>query len=80
MDKITKALQKMIPKESKRAKEILAKLFHGDTKHLDIKKLKGRDDIFRVRKGSMRILYRKDNRGKIFILALDRRDSTTYKS
>ena len=80
MDRIEKALKKLTSKERTRAEEIFVRLSRGDTKHLDIKKLKGREDIFRVRKGSMRIMYRKDKQGNIFILTLDRRDSTTYKS
>ena len=51
----------------------------GETGGLGHKKLKGRDDIFRVRKGSLRIIYRTDAKGKIFVLAIERRREDTYK-
>jgi len=51
-----------------------AKQFAG----LDIQKLKGRDDIYHVRKGSLRIIYRVTVSNKIFILAIERRSDTTY--
>ena len=45
----------------------------------EIKKLKGRGDIFRARKGSLRTIYRLDAKGKVFILAIERRREDTYK-
>jgi len=79
MDKIEKALQKLIPKERKWVKEILRQLEAGQKINLDIKKLKGRDDIFRVRKSNIRIIYRTDADGKLFILTIERRKEKTYK-
>ncbi len=78
MDKIEKALRKLSPKERERVKQILEALARGDFAKLDIKKLKGRDDIFRARKGEIRILYRTE-KGKIFLLTIERRNDTTYK-
>ncbi|MBI3638179.1 type II toxin-antitoxin system RelE/ParE family toxin [Candidatus Wolfebacteria bacterium] len=78
MDKIKKALRRLTPKERERVKEILKQLNSRHTENLDIKKLKGRDDIFRARKGNIRIIYRVDE-GKIFILAVERRSEKTYK-
>ena len=79
MDKIEKALQKLTQKERDWIKYILADLERGKREGLDVKKLKGRDDIFRVRKGSLRIIYRTDGKGKIFVLAIERRREDTYK-
>ena len=79
MDKIKKALQKLTPKERKWVKEILRQLEAGQKMNLDIKKLKGRDDIFRVRKGDIRIIYRVDANGKLFILTIEKRKENTYK-
>lgn len=78
MDKIEKALKRLSRKEKERIKNILLRLNSGDTKGLDIKKLKGREDIFRARHGDIRIVYRIANR-HIFILAIERRDESTYK-
>ena len=79
MDKIEKALQKLSEKERVWVKEILERLQKGNLAGLDIKKLKGRDDIFRIRKGDIRIIYRSDSKGSAFILAIERKSDTTYK-
>lgn len=72
MDRIEKALAKLTPKERTWVMQILQRLIVGDTKGLNVKKLKGRDDIFRVRKGNVRIIYRTVKSG-IFILTIERR-------
>ena len=78
MDKIQKSLGRLTGKERKRVKEILIQLKNWRTEKLDIKKLRGRDDVFRVRKGRIRIIYRLDVRGGIFILTIERRNDKTY--
>jgi mRNA-degrading endonuclease RelE of RelBE toxin-antitoxin system len=78
MDRIGKALAKLTSKERELVKDILNKLSRGEADSLNIKRLKGGHDIFRVRKGDIRILYRID-KGKIFLLAIERRSDTTYK-
>ena len=77
MDAIEKALKKLTPQERLRVKEVLARLMSGKTKGLDTKKLKGRDDVFRVRKGDIRIIYRKQA-ASLFILLIERRNEQTY--
>lgn len=77
MDPVEKAIRKLSAKERERIRDILRKLNANDLSGLDIKKLKDRSDIFRVRKGSMRIIYRVSN-GKIFVLAVERRSDKTY--
>lgn len=78
MDKIAKALKKLNQKERELIKEILVKLKNKQLENLDSKKLQGRNDIFRIRKGKIRIIYRLDEKGNIFILAVERRSDTTY--
>jgi len=78
MDKIEKVLKKLTDRERDTVKLMLEKIKKQDFSGLDIKKLKGRDDIFRVRKGSLRIIYRLDNED-ILIVSLSRRSETTYK-
>lgn len=78
MDKIAKALKKLSDSERAAVKIILLKLKSKELDNLDIKKLKGRDDIFRVRKGKIRIIY-KITSDKIFILTIERRNDNTYK-
>lgn len=79
MDKIAKALKKLSIKERLRLKIILQKIELGDYKNLDIKKLKGRNDIFRARQRTIRIVFRVDKLKRIFILLVERRSNTTYK-
>lgn len=78
MDKIEKALCRLTPKERERIKKILEKLNFGDFKNLDIKKLKGREDVFRVRKSDIRIIYQVIKK-EISILTIERRRERTYK-
>ena len=80
MDKLDKALSKLGAKEKKQAKEILLKLQPGDFRTLDIKKLKGRKDIYRARKGTLRIIYSIGKDKKISILAIERRSKGTYRN
>ncbi|MFH1191919.1 MAG: type II toxin-antitoxin system RelE/ParE family toxin [bacterium] len=79
MDKISKALKKFSAEEQNKIKEILAQIKSGILNGMDLKKLKGHDDIFRVRKGKMRILYRIDENKEVYILAIERRSDNTYK-
>jgi len=79
VDKIAKALQKLSEKERQKIKTVLAQLSAKETEGLDIKKLKDRNDIFRVRIGDLRIIYRVDLQGKTMILAIARRNEKTYK-
>jgi len=78
MDKIEKVLNRLSPKERKRIKEILLQIDKGNFQNLDLKKLKDRDDVFRVRKGNIRIILRKID-GSIKVLGIERRSTTTYK-
>ena len=90
VDKITKALNKFTQKEKELVKNLLLKIntppfippLKGEGRgvglELDLKKLKGRDDIYRVRKGKIRIIYRLDGK-QIFLLAIERRNENTYR-
>ena len=78
MDKVEKALNKLGAKERKRVKEILFRIEKSNFQNLDVKKLKGREDVFRLRQGGIRIIFcRKDN--SIKVLMIERRSSKTYK-
>ena len=79
MDKIEKALKKFDEKEKAWIKDILLELKSYSLKGLNIKKLKGHNNIFRVRRGDIRIIYRLDENQEIYILTIDRRNEDTYK-
>lgn len=77
MDKITKALKKLLPGEKAKVRKILQQIEQAKFSNLDLKKLKGRKDVFRVRQGRLRIIfYKKD--GMIKLLTIERRAETTY--
>ncbi len=78
MDKIDKALSRLPFKEKERIKNIIKALQSGRFDNLDIKKLKGFQDIFRVRKGGFRIVYQLFGK-KIIILKIDKRKEDTYR-
>ncbi len=78
MDRLEKALKKLSQKEKERIKKILEKIIQKDFDDLDLVKLVGENDIFRVRKGNLRIIFYKKG-DKIKILAIERRSTRTYK-
>lgn len=78
MDKIAKALENLSTKERELIKSILLKVKNSSLTNFDVKKLKGYDDIFRVRKGKLRIIFKRENSGHISILAIERRSDNTY--
>ncbi|HOI97160.1 MAG TPA: hypothetical protein PLA19_01495 [Candidatus Pacearchaeota archaeon] len=77
-DKIRKALDKLSSKERKAIDGLLVKIKNRQFDGLDWKKLKGRDDIYRVRKGEMRIIYRLNASGGVVVLEIGRRNDITY--
>lgn len=78
MDRIEKALRKLSAKERERIKRVLVQLQKKDVRGLDIQKLKGRSDIFRVRTGDIRVIFRTAG-DVVFVLAIERRSETTYR-
>lgn len=78
MDKIAKILEKLSKKEKEAIKEILLVLQNGNLGGFDVKKLKGREDIFRIRKGNIRIIFKFKNK-EVFLLSIERRSDNTYK-
>lgn len=77
-DKIKKLLAKLSSKEREIVKLLILRVKLNDIEGLDIKRLKGHSDLFRVRKGRLRIVYRKSVK-KFIILRIDRRNEKTYK-
>jgi len=78
MDKIGKALNRLGAKGKQKLKSIHLQIERDDFRNLDLKKLKGRKDIFRIRKGNMRIIiYKTNNSTKI--LSIEHRSTKTYR-
>ena len=78
MDKIEKALNRLGSKVRQKIKSILLQIEKDDFRNLDLKKLKGRRDIFRIRKGDIRIIIHKTD-NSIKILSIEHKSSKTYR-
>lgn len=76
MNRIEKLLKKLSGKERVVIKSLILKIHSGNYKGLDIKKLKGDMNLFRIRKGDIRIIFSTDE--SINILSISRRNDTTY--
>lgn len=60
--------------------KIIKALIENELEGLHILKLKGNENVFRVRKGSLRIIYQKEENGEIVLLVVERRNEHTYKN
>lgn len=77
MDSITKLLRKLSAKEREHLEKVLVALLSGKISSLDIKKLTGVDNVYRVRVGSLRVIFQKQG-DDIQILEISRRNENTY--
>ena len=79
MNKIEKFLKKLSKKERLNIEQCIKDILTNNASRLDIKKLVGRQDIFRVRKGDIRIIYQKID-GNVKLLLLEKRSDDTYSN
>lgn len=78
MDKIDKFLNKLAFDKRKEIEVITEKILKKDFTSLDFKKLKGLNNMFRVRKGDLRIIFSVDGE-VIRLIDVDKRSDKTYK-
>ncbi len=78
-DKITKMLRKLASTNSYwEVRRVIDLILSNDLTGLDIKKLKGHADLFRVRVGRYRIIFREIDEQNM-IIDIDKRDDQTYR-
>ena len=78
MDEITKALAKL-PKEYRTTSDFLMLRLHArDFLGLNVSKLKGQKDIYRLKHGRIRIIFRM-NREQLLVLQVGLRSEKTYR-
>ena len=77
MERVKKFLKKLSVTKQDEIDEILFKIELGETGHLDIKKLKGYKNLFRVRIGDVRIVFSQDKE-KIKMLFIGTRGNSKY--
>ena len=78
MDKNQKFLKRLTDKEFSTVEKTLQKILARETSELDIKKLAGYRDIYRVRVGTIRIIFL-DTGNYTEVLEISRRSEQTYK-
>lgn len=78
MDKIKKFLKKLTAEEHLVVINLIEKIISGDLEQLDVKRLQGYSDIYRVRKGNLRVIFRK-TAADTLIMEITRRSDTTYR-
>lgn len=79
MNQIEKFIRKLPSRERLLINQTIKRLDTGDWVGLNIKKLQGVDDLFRVRLGQIRIIYRFSKITGAQILDITYRDDNTYK-
>lgn len=78
MPSLKKLLSKFNREERGALESLIEVIVSLNWRDLDIKKLKGHLNVFRVRKGKIRIVLTKDKKD-ISILSIERRSEKTYK-
>lgn len=78
-DKIAKLLAKLPKKDLVKLKAVIAKIILLEYEGLDIKSLKGQHNIFRVRIGNYRIIFKIEPGAETEIISISRRNEKTYK-
>lgn len=79
MEKIAKFIRKLSATEQRVIASLLTALINESYEGLDIKKLKGYTDVYRARKGDLRVIFQKRT-GDVRILEISRRSERTYKN
>ena len=78
MPTLKKLLSRFSAEDRKILESLIERVFSLNWENLDIKKLKGYQNVFRLRKGELRIIYQVINK-KILIINIARRKENTYK-
>ena len=79
MNRLEKQLDKLHPNDRRVVLITFKRILARDLIGLNVKKLKGRNDIFRVRQGKIRIIYSHTS-GETEFISVSYRDEKTYKN
>ena len=80
MDKVAKFFQKLNKQESAKFLELKKQILAGNFENADIKSIKSKPDLFRVRLGRYRMIFSGKKTGKIKLLKIVKRDEQTYQN
>lgn len=78
MDRIEKFLKRLSIKEREIVESIIKDILSQTAYNLDVKKLKGEQNLFRVRKGNIRVVFFKKG-ATVHIVFIGRRNEKMYK-
>ena len=79
MPDLKKLLSRFDKKEQNTLETLIERIILLDWKNLDVKKLKGYQNIFRVKRSKLRIIYKLTEQKEIQIISIERRSENTYK-
>ena len=79
MENLNKDLRRFSAKERTEIESLLEKILRKEFVGLNLKKLKGLKNLFRIRKGRLRIIFELKSGQEPTILAIERRSEDTYK-
>ena len=84
MDLVSKFLRKLDRGRRQETEVLLLQIKQRKFANLDIKKLKGEDNVFRVRKGKIRVIFsvskgRTPNDPEVSVVSINFRSDTTYR-
>ncbi len=79
MGNLGKQLKRLSPKERGEIEHLVQRILNRNFVGIECKKLKGVKNLFRVRKGKIRIIFETGENKKPNILSIERRREDTYK-
>ncbi|MES2971050.1 MAG: type II toxin-antitoxin system RelE/ParE family toxin [Patescibacteria group bacterium] len=79
MDKINKALLKLSDKQRTKLMDAYGRVLAEQVDGLDLKKLKGNSNVYRLRVGDSRLIFQQLLDGERIILYVGKRDDKTYR-
>ena len=79
MNKIEKFIRKLSSDRQIEVAILIKQIVSGNWFGLNVKKLQGKEDLFRVRRGNIRVIFSKDNDGVTMIKKLQYKNDNTYK-
>lgn len=77
-DRIQKFLRKLPEKQRREIERLVERIVAGEVAGLDVKKLRGSQNVYRVRKGDIRIIHRMLENDAL-IIAIERRSEKTHR-
>lgn len=79
MVNLNKKLRKFSAKERAEIENLVERILKKEFVGLNLKKLKGLKNLFRIRKGRIRIIFELKSGQEPNIISIDRRSEDTYK-